>query len=411
MTLRPAEPIGLSRTEARCIALAAQGFSGRRTAAPSAWRRVAGTIDRMELVQLDSVSVLVRAHYMPVFSRIGAYDRGAFDRRVFAPKNRGFFEYWAHEASLLPLALHPLMRWRMARAADLVGIYGGLARFVSEEKAFVDGILHEVARRGPVSAGELGGAEKRKSSWWGWNRTKAALEFHFWTGALSVAGRRGFERIYDLSERVLPGEILALPTPSEADAIRELVLRAGRALGVATEVDIRDYFRLPVAETRRAISELVEEGRLATATVEGWRQPAFLYPACARPRRNGATALVSPFDPLIWHRPRSERLFGLHYRIEIYVPAAKRQHGYYVLPFLHAGRFRARVDLKSERATGLLTVKAAHLEPGADDDSTAAALAVELRTLAQWLDLEEVQVAKRGKFALKLAQHLSHCSL
>lgn len=405
MVRRSADPTRLSSAEARRIALAAQGFSGRRTVATSPWSRVAETVDRIRLLQLDSVSVLVRAHYMPVFSRIGAYDRAELDRRAFAPKGRRFFEYWAHEASLMPLALHPLMRWRMARAAALVGIYRGLARFVREEKAFVDGILDVVARQGPVSAGDIGAAEKRTRSWWGWNRTKAALEFHFWTGALSVASRRGFERIYDLTERVLPGEVLSIPTPNEADAIRELTLLAGRSLGIATEVDIRDYFRLPAAETGRAIAELVEEGRLVSVAVEGWRQAAYLDPSGSGPKRNGATALVSPFDPLIWHRPRSERLFGLRYRIEIYVPAAKREHGYYVLPFLHAGRFRARVDLKAERAAGSLSVKSAHLEPGADAEATAIALAGELRRLADWLGLTDIRIARRSDFSLVLARH------
>lgn len=342
---------------------------------------------------------------MPVYSRIGAYDRIAFDRGAFAPTGRRLFEYWAHEASLLPLSFHPLMRWRMARAAGLVGIYGGLARFVREERAFVDGVLDAVVSRGPVSAAELNGEEKRTGSWWGWNRTKAALEFHFWTGAVSVASRRGFERVYDLSERVLPGEVLSLATPTEADAIRDLALIAGRALGVATEVDIRDYFRLPVAETRRAIAELVEDGALVPAVVEAWRQPAYIDPKARRPKGAWASALVSPFDPLIWHRPRSERLFGLRYRIEIYVPSAKRQHGYYVLPYLHAGRFRARVDLKSERTATALAVKAAHLEPGNDAASTAAALAAELRRLAAWLGLQDVKVNRNGDFSAKLAQY------
>lgn len=405
MTARPTDSIVLSRAEARRIALAAQGFASRRTAPPSSWPRVVATVDRIGLLQLDSVSVLVRAHYMPVFSRIGAYHRAALDRRAFASRGRRFFEYWAHEASLLPLAFHPLMRWRMARAADLVGIYGGLARFVREQRVFVDSVLDTVARRGPVSAGELSVAEKRTGSWWGWNKTKAALEFHLWTGALTVASRRGFERVYDLSERVFPSAILGLATPTEADAIRQLSLFAARALGVATEADIRDYFRLPVAEARRAIGELVEDKALVPIAVEGWRQPAFLDPRGPRPKVTRATALVSPFDPLIWHRPRSERLFDLRYRIEIYVPAEKRQHGYYVLPFLHGSRFRARVDLKAERTAGWLSVKAAHLETGHDADATADALAGELRRLALWLGLNDVRVARRGDFAAKISKY------
>lgn len=391
--------------EARRIALAAQGFAGRRTSAMSAWPRAAATIDRIGLLQLDSVSVLVRAHYVPVFSRIGAYERAALDRRAFAPTHRRFFEYWAHEASLLPLHLHPLMRWRMALARDLKGVYTGLAKFVRQERSFVEATMQEVTRRGPVTASELGQTEKRTSSWWGWSRTKAALEFLFWTGAITTANRRGFERVYDLTERVLPQEVLSIPTPDPRDAIRDVVLLAARALGVATEADIRDYFRLPVAETRQALAELIEDGSLAPARVEGWRQMAFLD-VCARvPAASRATALVSPFDPLIWHRPRAERLFGFHYRIEIYVPADKRQHGYYVLPFLQAGRFRARVDLQADRATGTLNIRSAYLEPGCAPASTAAALAGELKRMAQWLELPDIRVFNRGTLAAELSDY------
>jgi uncharacterized protein YcaQ len=395
----------LSNAKARRIVFAAQGFGARRTAARSPWPRVAEVVDRLGMLQLDSVSVLVRAHYFPAFSRIGVYDRAALDAHAFAPTRRHFFEYWAHEASLLPLALHPLMRWRMARADKLIGIYGGLAKFAREEKAFVMGVRDAVAARGPVAASDFEATERRTSSWWGWNKTKAALEFLFWTGAITAASRRAFERVYDLTERVLPADILALPTPEPHDAIRGLAAIAGRALGVATETDIRDYFRLPVAEARRAVAELAEEGTLKRVEVENWRQPAFLFAGADMKGGAGISALVSPFDPLIWHRPRSERLFDLHYRIEIYVPAHKRQHGYYVLPFLHAGRFRARVDLKADKAAGLLAVKAAHLEPGFAAEPTAAALAAELQRVARWLDLGTVEVSRRGGFATELGRH------
>ena len=401
----PAPTNFLTTSESRRIALAAQGFSARRSVALSPWTRAAATIDRIGLLQLDSVSVLVRAHYFPVYSRIGAYDRTALDRRAFAPDHRQFFEYWAHEASLLPLHLHPLLRWRMARAESLVGIYGGLAKFALEERAYVRGIYESVAKRGPLSAGILSGSEKRTGSWWGWNKAKAALEYLFWTGAVTVASRRSFERVYDLTERVLPTEILSYPTPDPSDAIRALAGLAGRALGIATEADIRDYFRLPLAETRRAIAELVEDGVLACVDVEGWRQQAYLAAGAHCPRRVGATTLVSPFDPLIWHRPRSERLFDLHYRIEIYVPAAKRRHGYYVLPFLQDGRFHARVDLKADRPASVLSVRASHLEGGSSPDTTAASLARELERLAAWLDLKSIEIVQRGDLAADLAKH------
>ena len=396
----------LTAAEARRIALAAQGFGARRSPGRSSWPRVAAAIDRMELLQLDSVNVLVRSHYLPVFSRIGDYDRAALDRRGFADGGRRqLFEYWAHEASLMPLRLHPLVRWRMDRARRLVGMSREYADFVRDGRGYIDAVKREVAERGPIAAADLHDPGERSGPWWGWHRGKGALEYLFRTGEVTTAFRRGaFERVYDLSERVIPPEIMAMPTPSEADAVRELALTGARAFGIATEMDIRDYFRLPSAEARRAIGELIEEGRLRPVAVAGWGKPAYLAAGVDAPRRNAATALLSPFDPLVWFRPRTERLFDFHYRIEIYTPRAKRRFGYYVLPFMQNGRLVARVDLKAERASGSLEVLGVHPEAGADVNAVSKALANELRRLAGWLGLPSVRVARRGELARLVAR-------
>jgi uncharacterized protein len=394
------QPPGLSLTarEARAIALAAQGFGRRKTAAVSPWPHARAAIEDMGLLQLDSVNVLVRSHYLPVFSRIGDYDRAAFDRRAFGNgSRREMFEYWAHEASLLPLPLHPLMRWRMARARRLVGVYASHAEWVRGARGYIRAVKRELAARGPIAAADLNDPGERSGPWWGWHKGKAALEYLFRTGEVTTASRRGaFERVYDLTERVLPAEVLALPTPSEADAIRMLAAMGARAFGIATELDIRDYFRLPVLEARRAVAELVEEGVLQPATVEGWDRPAYLAAGAVTPKRVAATALLSPFDPLVWFRPRTERLFGFHYRIEIYTPQHKRKFGYYVLPFLLAGRLRARVDVKAARSESALDVLGAHAEGGTDPGEMAPALALELQRLAGWLGLGRVRVTPKG---------------
>ena len=395
----PHPKIALTLAEARRVGLAAQGFGLRRTAGRSSWPRIGAAIDKMGLLQLDSVSVLVRSHYLPAFSRIGDYDRGALDQRAFAAGRRPLFEYWAHEASLLPLALHPLMRWRMARAERFAAGYAGLHAFARSNRAYVAAVLDELARRGPVAASQLDDPGKRNGPWWGWHKGKSALEYLFWSGRVTAASRRGFERVYDLTERVIPADILALPTPGEADAIRALAAIGARAQGIATETDIRDYFRLPVGEARQAVAELVEEGVLLPATVEGWPGTAYLHAAAERPARIAAHALVSPFDPLVWHRPRTERLFGFHYRIELYTPRHKRRFGYYVLPFVQGNRLTARVDLKADRAGGALDVLGAYAEEGIAPERIAPALAAELRRLAEWLGLAAIRVAPRGDLA------------
>lgn len=354
------------------------------------------------MLQIDSVNVLVRAHYLPLFSRLGAYDRGFIDRAAYAGLGRRIFEYWAHEASLLPVAMHPLLRWRMARAEQGSGTHNNLARWGRRRKGFIDAILAEVVERGPLAASELRIGGRGRGSWWGWSDGKRAMEWLFLAGRLTTATRRRFERVYDVPERALPSEVLALPTPSEEDAQRALIRIAARALGVATDRDLKDYFRMSVADTRQRIAELVDAGELRPIQVEGWTSPAYLHAKARVPRAVDARALLSPFDSLIWERQRAERLFGFHYRISIYTPVAQRTHGYYVLPFLLGDQLVARVDLKSDRQARVLRVQAAHAERGVDPGRVAAALAAELPDMARWLDLDGVTVVPRGSLGRPL---------
>ncbi|MGQ0590759.1 MAG: winged helix-turn-helix domain-containing protein [Sphingosinicella sp.] len=377
----------LSLAAARRIALAAQGFGGAKPA-PLNWGHLARNLERIGLHQIDSVNVLARAHYLPAFSRLGAYDRPLLDRAAWGPKGkRRLFEYWAHEASLLPLTLHPLLRWRMAEADRGERGWTRLKAFAHERRPEAEAILARIRAEGPMAASDFEHGKSR-SGWWEWGETKQALEFLFWAGHIGTATRRGnFERVYDLTERVIPADTLNRPTPEPAEARQRLVEIAARALGVATALDLRDYFRLKPHEAGPAIEALVEAGTLVPLTVEGWRQPALLHAEARRPRRIEGQALLAPFDPLIWERARTERLFGFRYRIEIYTPAEKRTHGYYVLPFLMDEALVARVDLKADRQAGRLLVQNIHLEPGAPPD-TYERLAVELAAMAGWLGLE-----------------------
>lgn len=379
-------PERLSLAAARRIALAAQGFGVARPAKVAAGH-LARNVARLGLHQIDSVNVLARAHYLPAFSRLGPYDRALLDGAAWGPKRqRRLFEYWAHEASLLPLALHPLLRWRMAEADRGARGWKSLRAFAHERRPAAEAILHRIRADGPMAASDFEHGKSR-SGWWEWGDTKQALEFLFWAGHITTATRRGsFERVYDLTERVIPGDTLGQPTPEAAEAHRRLIDLSARAHGVAT-ADLRDYFRLKPDEARPAIEALIEEGTLLPVTVAGWRQPAFLHVEARRPRRIRGQALLAPFDPLIWERARTERLFGFRYRIEIYTPADKRQHGYYVLPFLMDEALVARVDLKSDRQNGRLIARNIHLEPGAPAD-TRERLAAELSLMAAWLGLD-----------------------
>ncbi|MES2495562.1 MAG: crosslink repair DNA glycosylase YcaQ family protein [Pseudomonadota bacterium] len=382
----------LSLARARRIALAAQGFGAARPAIVGNGH-LRRTLDRLSLHQIDSVNVLSRAHYLPAFSRLGAYDRTAMDEAAWGRRSkRRMFEYWAHEASLLPVELQPLLRWRMAEADRGERGWTSLRIYAGEKRGEVQAVLDRIRAEGPLAVSDFD-EDKSRSGWWEWGDSKRKLEWLFWAGHITTATRRGgFERVYDLTERVIPPAILALPTPDKATAHRTLVARAAAATGIATETDLRDYFRTGVADTKRAIAELAEEGLLLPASVEGWRQPAWLHRDARSPRRIDASALLVPFDPLIWERDRTERLFGFHYRIEIYTPAEKRRYGYYVLPFLLGDRLVARVDLKADRQAGILRVQSLHFEPGAPAE-TREALEQELTVMAGWLGFESHNLA------------------
>jgi hypothetical protein len=388
----------LTAGEARRIALAAQGFATPRPEGPVTERQLVKLIERLGVVQIDSVNVVSRTHYLPAFARLGAYPRQMLESVAWA-KKRPLFEYWAHEASLLPLASQPLFRWRMQDAHDGAGVWKGVARFLRERRDFVDRVLDEIATRGPMSASELEMGQKGEGGWWGWSDAKRAVECLFWTGELTTATRRGtFERVYGLPEKVLPKAIVQAPTPSREEAQRQLLRIAVRAMGVGTAFDLRDYFRMPVADAKARTAELVEAGELVPVTVKGWREPAYMDPAARRPRRVDAQALLSPFDNLIWYRERTERMFGVRYRIEIYTPAHKRTHGYYVLPFLEGDALTAKVDLKSDRKAGVLIVQASQAEPWASE-ATPVRLAQELKLMAGWLGLQSVRVERKGDLA------------
>ncbi|MCW2636176.1 MAG: uncharacterized protein JWQ99_2543 [Blastococcus sp.] len=397
----------LTAGSARRIALAAQGFADPRPAGAVGLRQLRRMVERLAVVQIDSVNVLSRSHYLPAFSRLGSYPRGALDE--LTARRHAVFEYWAHEASFLPVRLHPYLRWRMAAAEELA--WGNMVRLQREQPGYVAEVLDRVRAEGPVRAGELlDERPQRSGTMWNWHPAKVALEWLFFTGAVTAAHRTtNFEKVYDLTERVLSVEVLRSPTPDPADAVRELVRTAARALGVATERDLRDYFRLRPDATRRAIAELADAGALQPVDVAGWGAPAWLHPEARRPRWIRARALLSPFDSLVWERPRVERIFGFRYRLEIYTPAAKRVHGYYVLPFLLGDQLVARVDLKADRQAGLLRVQSAHGEEGIDRPAVAGALADELRLMADWLELDHVVVADRGDLAPELGRQARAC--
>lgn len=386
----------LSPATARRIALGAQGFGRTPPAAPGR-RQVRDLVRRLGVVQIDSVNVVARTHYLPGFARLGDYPREALEAEAWGSR-RALFEYWGHEASLLPVETQPLLRWRMARAQVGEGIWGGVARFGRERADYIAEVLKEIERRGPVTGGDFAEGPRGAPGWWSWSDGKRALEWLFWAGLITTRTRRGFERVYDLTERALPRAVVDAPTPDEADAQRELVRIAARALGVATEADLRDYFRLPLADARARVAELAEAGELTAVHIKGWGKTAWLWPEARRPRRVRGDALLSPFDNLIWTRDRTERLFGARVRLEIYTPAHKRTHGYYVLPFLEDEAITARVDLKADRQAGVLRVQAAWREPDTTPE-TPERLAGELGRMTGWLGLDRVEVAGRGDLA------------
>ena len=420
MATDPAMSITLSQPEARRLALASQGF-GPRPAKPRIGhvRKLAA---RLYAFQIDSVNVLVRAHYVPAFARLGPYPMDALDTLVH--RKRELFEYWGHAACLLPLSLYPLLRYRMH--TEQAQEYMRSKRGADTAKAYA-----EVAERGPIAAAELSNPGKRSGKWWGWAEGKERLEYLYGSGLLAIAGRRGFQRLYDIADRVISRAALDAPVPPREEAMKQLILLGAKAHGIGTFGDITGYFevdgwrdRMPTApwwewkrpkgpEGRRAkpivkrlVSELVEEGRLVAARVDGWSEPAYVLPRVRVPRSVHARALVTPFDSLVWERSRMHRLFGMKYTIELYTPQPKRVYGYYVFPFLLGDTLVARCDLKADRQRKVLMVQSAFLEPGQDARRVAPELAAELRQMQAWLGLDRIEVSDRGDLAARLRRTL-----
>jgi uncharacterized protein YcaQ len=394
--------VELSLARAKRIALAAQGFADPRPAGRVDRRHLRRVLARTGVIQIDSVNVLVRSQELPLFARLGPHPRSLIPD---ATADGELFEYWVHEASHVPTEHHHLHRWVMARPHK----WSRYSDLHQRRPGFVDEVLHRLEVEGPLASGDLRERHGRKGQWWDWDDGKVALEHLFWTGRVTATRRASdFARLYDLTERVLPAHVLTRPTPDERDARKELLVMAAAHHGVATAEDLADYHRQRPLDCRPLLPELVEEGRLVPARVEGWERPAYLHPAAARPRRVHARALLSPFDPLVWFRDRTLRLFGFHYRIEIYTPRPKRRYGYYVLPFLLGEDLVARVDLKADRATGCLVVPGAFAEPGAVTGEVAEALAVELELMARWLGLDRVLVGDRGDLASPLRAAVGH---
>lgn len=393
----------LTAAQARRIAVAAQGFHEAKPRGALTRGHLKKLIGRLQVLQLDSVSVAVRAHYAPVFSRLGPYDRDVLDRAAWshsAKAPRLLTEYWAHEAALMSVEDWPLLRWRMREYEH--GRWG--TEIVKRNRRLAEDVIAAIAELGPSTAGQIEAhleyePRGQKGPWWDRSDTKWVAEALWSSGVLTTATRVGFARHYDLTERVLPPEVLAREV-SDEEAVRELLLRAAGALGIGTEPDLRDYFRLSPKLSKPALAALVAEGQLEPVEVDGWKAPAFLVPGQRIPQRDKGTALLCPFDPLIFFRPRVERLFDFHYRIEIYVPAAKRQFGYYVWPFLLDGELVGRVDLK--RTDGALQVLGAFTEDGQNRSRVAAALAPELESMAGWLGAEAVTVGDRGDLVADL---------
>jgi uncharacterized protein YcaQ len=391
----------LTRDQARRLALAAQGFTDSRPGGRVDVRHFRRVVDRLGVIQLDSVNVFSRAHFMPFFSRLGPFDRDSLDRWLW--RSGEMFEYWGHVASLLPSPDYRLFRWRMER----VHPWGSVEKLLAERPEYIEGVLEQVRQRGPLQTSELDEPGARgEPGMWNWSDGKVALEMLFVQGRVTTADRPNFVRLYDVPERVIPARHLEAPRVETDDAQAELILKAARSMGVSTVEDLGDYYRIRMPETRPLVDRLVAEGRLVEVDVEGWPGVGYVLPDTIIPRRGGGTALLSPFDNLIWYRDRVERLWDFFYRIEIYVPEPKRIHGYYVLPFLMDGDLVGRVDLKSDRQAGSLTVKGAFSEPGVDRTAVANALAGELRLVAGWLGLDDVVVSDNGDLASHLSPHL-----
>ncbi len=394
-------PSSLSADQARRIALGAQGFAEPAPKGAVDRRHGRKVLDRVGLIQIDSVNVVVRSQELPLFARLGPHRRDLIPSLTRAGD---LFEYWAHEASHLPVDLQPLLRWRMDDAREGRGTWKGVAAIRHEDPVLVRSVLDQVRERGPLTTSMIEGGGERGTDMWAWSPGKRALEYLFWSGALTARRGTNFERWYDLPERALPARVVEQPTPTPREAKKELLLVGARSHGVGTARDLADYFRLNIPESRPQLQELVDEGRLLPAEVDGWKDPAYLHPDARRPNNPRGRALLSPFDSLVWERARTERIWGFRYRIEIYVPKPKRVHGYYVLPFLLDGRLVARVDLKSDRQASVLRVQGAFAEAGVDESHVAEELAAELAALAAFLGLAGVEVMPNGDLAPALTQ-------
>lgn len=389
-------PTELSLAQARRIALAAQGFADPRPRGRVDRRHLRRVLDRMGVIQIDSVNVLVRSQELPLFARLGPHPRSLIPDATAAGE---LFEYWVHEASHVPTEHHHLHRWQMATPHRWARFWDLSHR----RPGYIESVLERIEAEGPVAAGDLSERVGKKGQWWDWDDAKVALEHHFWTGALAATRRpHDFARVYDVAHRVLPRHVLERPTPLEADARKELLLMAARHHGVATLTDLTDYHRQKNEPCRPLVQELVEEGSLQEVRVAGWTKPAYLHPDARLPRRIDACALLSPFDPVCWHRDRNERLFGFHYRIEIYTPAPKRVYGYYVLPVLWGDSLVGRLDMKADRPTKTLRVLGAFTEPGVPAEPVAEDLVPELEAMAAWLGLEKLALHDRGDLASTL---------
>ncbi len=397
----------ISPSQARRIAISAQGLSRPRPTGRVDRRHLRRVLDDVGVVQIDSVNVVSRSHYLPFFSRLGEYERDRLDNMARPPEPE-IVEYWAHEASLMTPATRKLFHWRMAEMADGgSGAWPGLVRFAAANGDLLDETLGRLRAQGPMSARmleELQSLRKPKGSWWNWSQTKTALEWLFRVGRVGATRGSNFERIYHPVGELLPGNH-SHDLPPRAEALALLVENAARHLGVATIADLADYHRISSADCRGAVRDLTEQGRLLEVEVGDWNRSAYMLPDRSRPRRRSLSTLLSPFDSMVWCRPRIERLFDFRYRLEIYTPAARRQFGYYVLPFLHRDRLRARVDLKADRKGGRLLVHSAHGEPDDDTVGTVEALTTELRRLARFLGLDRVAVGDRGDLAPMLRRH------
>ena len=397
----------LSAYQARSIALAAQGLqqSGKLVSKELNIYALRRTFQDIGVLQIDAVSVVARSHLLVLRSRLGSSQERLLEvLNRSAYKRRDLTEYWCHEASYLPVQDWPLFKWRMQEAQS-GKVWKGIWDFVTNNRKFVEAVHEKIRDLGPSSAGQLG-SQKKKGPWWSWSDTKIALEWLFWVGAVAVSHRENFTRFYDLSERVLPAEILGSALPAN-QAQRELILKASRHLGVATAEDLVDYHRLPKVEGKKRVGELAEDKLLREVVVEGWDRPGYLHPKTSFEKTTSRSVLLSPFDPLVWFRPRARRLFDFDYRLEIYIPAEKRIHGYYVLPFLDRNKLRARVDVKANSEKNILEVRGAYGEGRTVDQETAESLAHELQALASWRNLDGLKIGKRGNLANPLKRILS----